>query len=230
MKKAAKIFLKTLLWLVVSLLVIVLLIQTPPVQNFARKKVQNFLQKKLDTRVEIGKIFIRLPSTVLIEKVYIEDKQKDTLLYGGRIKANINLFRLFSNEVKISELSLEKITARINRTMPDTIFNFQFIIDSFATQSKQPATSSTAMKMDIKKLLLRDIRFTYYDTLTGNDWAVHLGEFETNINSFDPEKLIFDIPSISANGITARMKQYKPLVEPADIIADDLYGDRKSVV
>jgi translocation and assembly module TamB len=222
-KKAAKIFLKTLLWLVVSLLVIVLLIQTPPVQNFARKKVQAFLQKKLDTRVEIGKIFIRLPSSVLIERVYLEDKQKDTLLYGGRIKANLNLWGLFRNEVKINEISLENITAHIDRNLPDTLFNFQFIIDSFATQNKQPSTttSSTAMKMDIKRVLLRDIHFKFYDTLTGNDWAVSLGQFETRINTFDTEKMIFEIPSVNADGIVARMKQYKPLVEPADIVADD---------
>jgi translocation and assembly module TamB len=222
-KKAAKIFLKTLLWLVISLLLIVLLIQTPPVQNFARKKVQAFLQKKLDTKVEIGKIYIRLPSSVLIERVYLEDKSKDTLLYGGRIKANIELFALLSNEIKINELQLENITAHIDRNLPDTQFNFQFIIDSFAVQNKQTATTkSTAMKMDIKRVLLRDIRFKLYDTLSGNDMTVYLHDVETRINSFDPEKLIFDIPSISADGIVARMKQYKPLVEPADIVADDV--------
>ncbi len=222
LKKAAKIFLKVLLWIVVSLLLIVLLIQTPPVQNFARKKVQAFLQNKLDTRVEIGKIFVRLPSTVLLEKIYVEDKAKDTLLYGGRIKANINLFRLLSNEVRISDLQLEKITARIDRNLPDTQFNFQFIIDSFAVQTKQPDTAqSAAMKMDVKRIVLRDIRFTLYDTLTGNDMVVHLGEFESRIDRFDPEKMIFDIPTVRADGLMVRMKQYKPLVEPADIVADD---------
>jgi translocation and assembly module TamB len=222
LKKAAKIFLKTLLWIIVSLLFIVLLIHTPPVQNFARKKVQAFLQEKLDTRVEIGKIYIRLPSTVQIDRVYLEDKQKDTLLYGGRIKASINMFALLSNEVRIGQLTLEGITAHIDRSLPDTVFNFQFIIDAFATPADQPAdTAAAAMKIDIRQVNLRDIHFKYYDTLTGNDWSVDLSEFETRINTFDTEKFIFEIPSVSADGLVARMKQYKPLVEPEDVVADD---------
>ena len=40
-------------------------------------------------------------------------------------------------------MSLEQITAHIDRNLPDTQFNFQFIIDSFAVQNKQPAKAGS---------------------------------------------------------------------------------------
>jgi translocation and assembly module TamB len=215
-KRAVKIFLKTILWLFISLLVLLILIQTPPVQNFARKKVQAWLQTKLNTRFEIGKVYIGLPSSVIVENIYVEDKAKDTLLYGGRIKANISLFKLIKNEIDIGQLTLEHINANISRTLPDTVYNFQFIIDAFAGESKKdPKTTDTAaLKMKLDRLLLNDIRFRYDDTLSGNFWTVKLKHFDTRIETFNPDKLFFDIPSVSVKGLTARMYQYKPLKEP----------------
>ena len=83
---AAKIA-NVLAYILVSLfflfVLIIVLIQTPPVQNFARGKIQSFLQDKLKTKVLIGKIDISFPNSVLLKNVYIEDQTKDTLLSGG---------------------------------------------------------------------------------------------------------------------------------------------------
>ena len=197
------------------LLLVIILLQTAPVQNFARKKVQAYLTEKLQTRVEIGRIQVQLPATVLVEKVYVEDLQKDTLLYGGRLQAGINLFRLIRNEIKVNEVHLENITAHVNRKLPDTVFNFQFIIDAFASGNEQTATTDTAaMKMEVKRILLDDIRVSFYDTITGSDMALTLDHFDTRIDHFDPNTMQFAIQSIRGKGIAARVYQNKPLIEP----------------
>ena len=58
---------KVLLWIVGSVLMLVvlvaLLIQLPPVQNFARKKINNYMTSKLETKFEIGHINIGFPQT-----------------------------------------------------------------------------------------------------------------------------------------------------------------------
>src|SRR5688500_6066366 len=92
--RVARIVAKTILFIILFILVIALLIQTPPVQNMLRKQAVNWLQKRLETKVEVGRVFIGLPRQVELSNVYIEDKQKDTLLSGGSLKANINLFQL----------------------------------------------------------------------------------------------------------------------------------------
>jgi Uncharacterized protein conserved in bacteria len=212
--------LKCLLGIFLFLLLVILLLQTAPVQNFARKKVQAYLTEKLNTRVEIGRIQVQLPATVLVEKVYVEDLQNDTLLYGGRLQAGLNLFRLIRNEIKVSEIHLEDITVHINRKLPDTVFNFQFIVDAFASENEQPATTDTsAMKMEVKRILLNDIRLSYYDTITGNDMALTLDHFDTRMDRFDPNTMQFHIRSVRGKGIAARVYQNKPLVEP--VVAPD---------
>ncbi len=119
---------KVLLWIVAVLLLIAVLVQTPPVQNFARKKVQAWLQGKLGTRFEIGRLRIGFPSSVVLDNIYLEDKTKDTLLYGGRIKASIQIFKLLKNEVQIGDLRLQDLTAKIKRQLPDTTFSISNLL------------------------------------------------------------------------------------------------------
>jgi translocation and assembly module TamB len=223
-KKALKITFKIFLGIIALLLLLVVLVQTPPVQNFARKKVQAWLQTKLGTRIEIGRLRIGFPSSVVLEKIYVEDKTKDTLLYGGRIKADISLFKLIKSEVEIGDLRLQDLTAKIKRQLPDTAFNFQFIIDAFASEQKKPANpadTAAAMKMSLDNLYLDNIRFLYKDTISGNDWAIQLQHFNSNIKKFDPDKQSYDVPFIVLDGLTARLYQYKPLVTVADVVNND---------
>lgn len=222
MKKAAKITLKIILWIFVGLLLIAVLVQTPPVQNLARKKVQAWLQHKLGTRFEIGRLRIGFPSSVVLDNIYLEDKAKDTLLYGGRIKVDINMFKLLHNEVQIGDIRLQRMTAKIKRLLPDTVYNFQFIIDAFAGNQKTTASTDTSsMKMSLDNLYLDDIRFLYRDTISGNDWTIQLHHFDTHIKTFDPQKQVYDIPAVSLDGLTARLYQYKPLVTVTDVAAND---------
>lgn len=224
MKKALKITFKIFLGIVALLLLVVVLVQTPPVQNFARKKVQAWLQNKLGTRFEIGRLRIGFPSSVVLEKIYVEDKTKDTLLYGGRIKADISLFKLIKSEVEIGDLRLEDLTAKIKRQLPDTVFNFQFIIDAFVSEQKKPANpadTTAAMKMSLDNLYLDNIRFLYKDTISGNDWAIQLHHFTSNIKKFDPVKQEYNIPFVVLDGLTARLYQYKPLVTVEDVVNND---------
>ncbi|HYC29043.1 MAG TPA: hypothetical protein VEB42_09505, partial [Chitinophagaceae bacterium] len=162
------------------------------------------------------------PNTVSLQNVYIEDRQKDTLLSGGRLAVDISMFKLINGEVEINEIQLENITAKIKRQLPDTTFNFQFIVDAFApkqTQTVQP-NDTAAMKMAIKSILLDKVRIVYNDVITGNDMDVWVNDFTTRIDVFDPIKMNFDIPTIQVNGVRARIYQSKPLLENNPVSQD----------
>lgn len=223
LKKVLRLFAKVVIVILLLIVLIFILVQTPPVQNFARKKIEGYLEGKLKTRVDIGKLYIGFPNTVSLQNVYIEDRQKDTLLSGGRLAVDISLFKLISGEVEINEIHLENITAKIKRQLPDTTFNFQFIVDAFApkkTQTVQP-NDTAAMKMAIKSILLDKVRVVYKDVITGNDMDVWVNDLTTRIDVFDPIKMTFDIPDIQVNGIRGRIYQSKPLVSD-DPLSKDL--------
>ncbi len=156
------------------ILILLLLLQTAPVQNFARKKIVSFLEQKLDTKVAIGGLDITFPKMLVLEGVYIEDQTQDTLLAGRQLKVDIDLFKLLSNEIQINEINLNGITAKIKRQLPDTLFNYQFIIDAFASEQAKPAGDTTGMKLAIEKVIIDDTRLVYFDVVTGNDADIYL--------------------------------------------------------
>ena len=59
--RIVRIIVKTFLIIILVIATLALLILTPPVQNFARKKATAWLSNKLKTKVEIGKIYLGFP-------------------------------------------------------------------------------------------------------------------------------------------------------------------------
>jgi translocation and assembly module TamB len=221
LKRVLRLFAKVIIAILLLIVLIFILVQTPPVQNFARKKIEGYLEGKLKTRVDIGKLYIGFPNSVSLQNVYVEDQQKDTLLSGGRLAVDISLFKLIGGELEINEIHLENITAKIKRQLPDTTFNFQFIVDAFTPKTTQPAKTDTAvMKMAIKSVLLDKVRLVYKDVITGNDMDVWVNDFTTRIDVFDPAKMTFEIPDVQVNGIRARIYQSKPLVSDDPVSKD----------
>jgi hypothetical protein len=211
--------LKILGWTVVSiivlLLLVVVLIQVPAVQQFAKGKVVAFLESKLKTRVEIGRLSIAFPKKVVLENIYFEDQKKDTLLAGRRLAVDISMFKLIKSEVEINDIELSGIRANIYRKGTDSFFNYDYIVKAFTTPKKTPAPADTSgVKIDIRHVALNEITASFRDDATGSDMYVYLGAFETNIKKFDLDKLAFEVPNLRLERVVARMYQHKPLVEP----------------
>jgi translocation and assembly module TamB len=212
--KPARIVAKTILFIILFLLVILLLIQTGPVQNILRVKAVAYLQKKLKTKVEVGRVYVGLPKNIILENVYIEDRQKDTLLSGGKIDANIDLMKLiFNNQMDIRSIALDNITAKIKRQLPDTAFNFQFVVDAFTTKDTTVSTDTSSYFISIPSIELNKIRIIYKDTITGSDAEAWLDHLDTRIDSMDYEHFYFNVPKTNIKGLNARIYQVKPLLE-----------------
>ncbi len=231
--KPARIAAKTILFIILFFLIILLLVQTGPVQNLLRVKAVAYLEKKLQTKVEVGKVYIGLPKNIILENIYIEDRQKDTLLSGGKLEANLDLIDLiFNNKIDIQSITLENITAKIKRQLPDTVFNFQFIVDAFA--SKDTVTSdpndTLAYFISIPSVELNKIRIIYKDTVSGSDMEAWLEHLDTKIDKMDYENLYFDIPKTNINGLIAKIYQVKPLVTLEPEIKDIVEAQQPSAL
>ncbi|MEP7277156.1 MAG: translocation/assembly module TamB domain-containing protein [Bacteroidota bacterium] len=217
-RRLGRLFLKILLGIFILLLLVIVLVQTPFIQNIAREKAQTYLANKLQTKLAIGKLYIGFPQTIELGNLYLEDRQKDTLLSGKLLKININMWKLLHSEIAINSVELDGITAKIKRQLPDTSFNFQFIADAFAgNEKKQPTNQDTsALKISLDKLLLNNIRVVYNDVVTGNDMEVWIEHSLTRIDKLDPSHEQFDIPLVEIKGVRARIYQDKPLQTPQE--------------
>lgn len=213
MGKFGRIALKTILWIVASviflILLVVVLIQVPAVQNYAKDKAVTFLQNKIHTRVEIGHISLGLPKLLVLENVFFEDQKKDTLLAGEKLKVDISMLKLLHNQVEINEINLQGITTHIYRNR-DSVFNFDYIIKAFAGEQKKqpkPQDTTSTMKFSLDKINLDRINVVFKDLTNDNDMRFALGHFDTRIKDFDMDKMKFTIPKITLAGFNARVIQ-----------------------
>ncbi|MBN9384376.1 MAG: translocation/assembly module TamB [Chitinophagaceae bacterium] len=204
---------------IIVLIIVIFLIQTPYVQNIIRGKAEKYLSRKLHTRVSIGNLYIKFPRNVVLKDIYLEDRSRDTLLSAGLIDVNIHMWGLLHNNIDIGRVQLEAVTMKIKRLLPDTAFNFQFIADAFSSPGQQEpekkdTSSGSAMKMSLRELQMDKIRLVYKDTVTGNDMEVWIDHSQTHLDAFDPMALRFHVTQFRLKGLQAHIRQNKPLVAP----------------
>ncbi len=213
---------KALAWILASLIFLIILvfilIQTSFVQNFARKKIVSYLENKLKTRVDIGTLDIKFPSSLCLQNVFLEDQSKDTLFYGEKVKVDINLLALISKNISIQEITLNGMVAKVKR--PDSVFNFQFIINAFSStgqnSTSQNNKDTSRLKINIDRILINKTRIVYKDSFTGDDMELAIGHFDAKISTFDPWHALFDFPSVTLQGLKGYFYQLKPLEEPVN--------------
>ena len=202
---------------------------TPPVQRFLKNKVVAYLENKLDTEVNIGSIYIGLPKKVIIKDLYLEDRHKDTLASVGNLEVDIALTKLiFKNEIRINTIYLSNSTLKVKRQLPDTSFNFQFIVDAFGGTDTTTVTDTTAQVISINKISLDNIRCVYKDVVTGNDAVVQFAHFSTRLGKIAPEKMQFEIPETRLVGLVADIVQTKPLTKPETLAEDKIEASEPS--
>ena len=222
MNKYFKKGLKVILWIIASIILLVVLVafslNIPAVQNFVKDKAITYLKNKTKTEVRLESIKIALPKDVVLNKFYIEDLNKDTLLYAEKLQVDISLFKLLKNTVEINYIELKNIRANVKRVNPDTTFNFSFLVDAFMSDQKKPEekvekdTTST-LKFSVDKVRFEDIGLTYRDDVAGNNVKFYLGKLETNIKDFDLANQKYVIKNFAVNNTSLIYLQQKPLTQ-----------------
>jgi len=176
-----KITLKVILWFVIScvllLFLIVALIQIPAVQLKIANYVTSSISNKTHTKVELKKINIIFPKSVVIEGLYLEDLQKDTLLYAGRAKVDIVFKDLFNNRIHVNSFILEEAILNINRSEKDSLFNYNFLLTAFRDTTKQK-TPSSPLTFSIDNVIIKNVKLHFDDEYAGMNIGANLKQFK----------------------------------------------------
>ncbi len=123
------------------------------------------------------------------------------------------MLKLFHSEVEINDILLKQATIKIKRQLPDTVFNFQFIINAFSSPEKKTdkKEDTSATKISIKDIALDNVRAVYNDVVTGNDIDISLNHLNVHINELDLKNQYFEIPEIVIDGLHGKIYQNEPL-------------------
>jgi len=207
MRKFFKIVLYVIGSILLLLILVIILLQTPWGKNFVRRQAVSFLEKKLKTRVVIQRLDYSLPKMISLEGVLFIDRRNDTLLSMNLLKVDLDMLALVRSKVSVNQLILDGVNAHIYRNLPDTVFNYNYIIEAFAavdtttTDIKEKDTSATAMVYDINKVQLKNIRLRYDDETGGTYFSLNLNELVLRPRKIDPDKMLFEVKEFTINGL-----------------------------
>ncbi len=205
-KQILKYFGRVLLGMLIFVWLVIAFVNTTPVQSFMAAKVADYFSKEWNTKVKIGALSVTPFINAGIKDIYIEDLNKDTLLYAEYIQANLSEIPT-GPHVVVKDVLLTNAVCHLNTKNKQ--FNFQFIIDYFATNEPKPKKDSKPFVLEVKDLQLHNVNFALYD----------LDKPQSLIDG------IFSPNAIICNDINMRVKDFK--MNGTDMQANILHLETK---
>jgi hypothetical protein len=188
-------------------------LQVPAIQNKIVGYTTTFVSNKTHTRVKIKNIIISFPKSVLIKGLFLEDIQKDTLLFADKAKINIALFDLISSKLSISSLVLDNATINLYSTDTDSLFNYNFLLTAFSdtsTSAKIAPKPASKWTFSMGKVSLKNIRLLYDDAFGGMNVTATLKDLDLKVDEIDIVNSIYSIDKLRVEQLNTSVKITKP--------------------
>nr|MBP6663232.1 AsmA family protein [Paludibacter sp.] len=218
--------LKAILWVVVIFVLVFLIvagvIQIPSVQNKIVNYATTFVSNKTHTKVEIENVGISFPKSVVLEGLFLEDLQHDTLLYVDKLKVNIVFKDLLFNRITVNNIELENLTANLYNTSTDSLFNYNFLLEAFSDTTSQPSVESEPSSnwtFSLDNVSLKNIRIRYDDAFAGMNVKATLYKLELAMDELNIEKSLYRIDDLLVERLNAHVLIHKTS-ESKDEISD----------
>jgi len=180
-------------------------LRLPVVQNFIKDKLVVYLEKKIKTKVSLERVYIGFPNSLVMENLYLKGQNIDTLLAVKKLDVGLNMLKLISSTADITSVDLEGARANVVRNK-DGKFNFDYIIDAFATSDKEESPSKPFI-ISLDKITLKDIGVTFNDEQSRNDIKVYFKSFDTRVKTFDLTNNKYAVNDINLDGLKLKLKQ-----------------------
>lgn len=205
MKKALKIIMWVFISIVLIFILVALLIQIPAIQTRIVQYATSYISDKTNTKVEIEKVSIAFPKSVVIESLYMEDLNRDTLLYAGRTKVNIAFSDLLKDKITVNSFSFKDVNINLHNAEADSVFNYNFLLTAFGdtTVKVEPDTvAASAWTFSLKEVNMENIRLRYNDQFGGMDVKASLQNLELDMEDLDLEESIYSIDNLLVENLT----------------------------
>ncbi|GAA4470133.1 translocation/assembly module TamB domain-containing protein [Nemorincola caseinilytica] len=192
------------------LLTAVLLINYSPIQSYLAKRAAAILSERLKTKVEVGNVRIGLLNSLLIQKVSLQDRSQDTILYAGEIQVRITDWFIFKDKPVLHYIGLQDAYVHLYRD--SAIWNYAFIEDAFSTPgATKQAKQSRPFEFDLQKAELTNVRIHMDDAWIGEDMHYDVGYLLADANGIDFHKKLIDIDEIAVRNTGILVYEYTGL-------------------
>ncbi|CAH1002134.1 hypothetical protein LEM8419_03051 [Neolewinella maritima] len=183
-----KLLRRVVVWSIVGVMFLLGLLQLPDFQNWLADRVTASISNTLETEVRVDYVRLSWFDELTIEGLFVEDKYGDTLLYGQRLEADLNLLSLLDNAVEIEALTIANTSFTIRRDLGDAETNLETALQKLFPPRDQPGKP---INLALDRLDLENIRFLQNDSVRGQRIEVSLESAVVRMDQLDlPNKVI----------------------------------------
>lgn len=229
----------------ILLVCIYFVLQLPSVQNWLVHKTSTFLSEELGTRVELKRVDIEFFDNVVLEGLFVEDLQGDTLLYAQKFSAGLtgNFFSVLWNRLEFSEISLSHAKVHLVKKADQRRSNLNELLnrigDIFGSGPSKKKKKASPFSIKIQNLNLQDVLFVEerYSFREGEirkkRMSYEVAEGNVKVNNIDLSKNLVDVRSVTVSGFqfgfekdrSAPPPGFVPYVRPIPLKTDTLNID-----
>jgi hypothetical protein len=185
-RKLLKVTLTFFSVLLFLLLTIFFVLKSSRVQTYVTQRVSSYLSEEYNTVVKTGRVELSLFEGLLIEDLYVEDQQKDTLLYVGSFGVFPKGFPRSASKLHFRSISADELYLNVYQ-LPDSSLNMQFLLDAFASDE---TSEDSELLISCRELKISESRINYRelnpDTVHGINYGdIALRDFSFKLSDFE---------------------------------------------
>lgn len=158
------------------------------VQTAAVRLATDELSRGLNTTVRIGGVQYQFPMRLTLNDIYIEDLQRDTLLYVKQLYTRFSPLALTEKQLRFPAIDLDGVRADVHR-QPNGEYNYMFLVRAFA--SNDTAKSPMNLDVQLRNIHLHDVK-AKYDT-----FAFDVPEASLSLHHFSKDSLDAEIKQLA---------------------------------
>ncbi|HPV55524.1 MAG TPA: translocation/assembly module TamB domain-containing protein [Tenuifilaceae bacterium] len=163
-------------------------------QTILVDKVSTLIKSKTGINVSVGAVDFRPFNRVLLKNVYIEDLNKDTLIFAKRISVSLSTFKLNEGEYKLNKVAIDQayinfvtdssgmmnLTALLNKISSDTLKSQDS--SNFILKSNQVIISNSHFNLKNVKAKHQEFGINFED-FSFNNLNIDAGDFYINADT-----------------------------------------------
>jgi translocation and assembly module TamB len=199
-------------------------IRSPWGQDIIVGEITSYISSKTNTKISIKKLFITFKGNIDLQGLYLEDLNGDTLIFSNELEIQLPIWPLITGEsITVDRLSWHGLRANISRS--DTIvgYNYQFLINAFASSSEQTTKdkNNSPLEISIGKLEISDFNVNFKDEVGGIDAKLNLGKFYSEADILNLDNMKFQVAKMALENTSLdyiMTKEVQTKDEPTDAI------------
>ena len=211
-----------ILFLFILFFILSVLIQLPVFQNFIVDKVANSISKKVDAEVRIDEVHLSLIDGAIINGLYIEDHEGDTLIYSKQFSTSFgsSMRSIINRDISFNRIYLEDATVNLITRKGDELSNLEKMLSRFG-KSDEPDSDGKPFLMSFVGLDILNSSFYTKNENTGTESYYGIRKGVIDVKDINIKNKMYDIERILLESPTIKIKSASKTDVEEDVSADD---------